>query len=105
MHLSFQIIYPQNGKCVMVDDTCNYISCNIESEVELLYSLLTSYEAEEYFKSIIFWDSKRPITTEVLNSINIKKVACEHNFDVHYNALMEYNNSIRMVPNEYELFA
>lgn len=79
-HLSFQLLSSEQNKCVIVDDTYNYIAC--ETQAEILYALLTSPEAENYLNSIIFWDSKRPITTEILNSINLWKITDKHHFGI-----------------------
>ncbi|GHV84797.1 restriction endonuclease NspV [Spirochaetia bacterium] len=93
-HLSFQLLLPEQNKSIMVDDTCNYIACKTEAEAEIIYALLTSPEAINYLNSIIFWDSKRPITTEILNSINLLKIADKYHFGMQYNALSSYNKSV-----------
>jgi hypothetical protein len=92
--LSFQLLFSEHNKCIMVDDTCNYIACETEAEAEMLYAILTTPEAENYLNSIIFWDSKRPITTEILNSINLWKIADKHHFGIQYNVLSNYNKSV-----------
>ena len=94
-NLNFKMIYPINEKPVMVDDTCNFISCKNESEANILYYLLTDDKTKIFLESIIFWDSKRPITTEILNSIDIKKIASEKYLNEHFSVLMGYNNSIQ----------
>jgi hypothetical protein len=78
----------------MVDDTCNYIACETEAEAEVLYALLTSQESINYLNSIIFWDSKRPITTEILNSIDLRKIANKHYVGKQYSILSNYNKSV-----------
>ena len=90
-HLNFKIIYPIEGKPVLVDDTCNFISCNTEAEALMLYSLLTNEKTETFLNSIIFWDSKRPITTELLNSIDLRRIANENSLQNHYDQLSSYN--------------
>jgi hypothetical protein len=92
-HLNFKIIYPAGEKPVLVDDTCNFISCNTEAEASMLYSLLENEETKNFLNSIIFWDSKRPITTEILNSIDLKKIANEKSLQNHYNILLDYNKT------------
>jgi hypothetical protein len=93
-HISFQMLVPENKKTVMVDDTCNYISCKTEAEANVIYSLLTCNENIRFLNSIIFWDSKRPITTEILNSINLKKMADEHSLKEQYTVLTNTNNLV-----------
>jgi hypothetical protein len=74
-HLAFRILLPRQKKSVMLDDTCNFIACSTEAEANMIYALLTSEETRRFLDAIIFWDSKRPITTELLNSIDLKKIA------------------------------
>jgi hypothetical protein len=95
-NLNFKIVYPFEGKPVLVDDTCNFISCNTEAEASMLYSLLANEKTKNFLNSIIFWDSKRPITTEVLNSIDLRKIANEYSLQNHYNILSRYNTTIHI---------
>ena len=94
-NLNFKILYPIETKPVLVDDTCNFISCNTEAEVSMLYSLLTNEKMVVFLNSIIFWDSKRPVTTEILNSIDLKKIAYEKSLESHYRILSGYNKTAR----------
>jgi hypothetical protein len=88
------MLYPINEKTVMVDDTCNFISCKNESEANVLFSILTDERTNIFLESIIFWDSKRPITTEILNSIDLRKIANEKYLDKQFSVLMSYNKTI-----------
>ncbi|MDR3199352.1 MAG: hypothetical protein LBU34_15900, partial [Planctomycetaceae bacterium] len=55
---------------------------------------LTDEKTKMFLESIIFWDSKRPITTEILNSIDLKKIATEKYLYKHYSALIDYNKTV-----------
>jgi hypothetical protein len=90
------MIFPINGKPVMVDDTCNFVSCKNESEANVLFCLLTDERTHVFLESLIFWDSKRPITTEILNSIDLKKIANEKYLDKHYSVLINKKNLVQM---------
>jgi hypothetical protein len=92
--INFKMLYPVDEKPVMVDDTCNFISCQNESEANMLLSLLTDERTKMFLNSIIFWDSKRPITTEILNLIDLRKIADESYMYQHYSVLMNYNKTI-----------
>jgi hypothetical protein len=92
--INFKIVCPINGKSVMVDDTCNFISCENESEANILFCLLTDERTNIFLESIIFWDSKRPITTEILNLIDLTKIADNKYLDKHYCNLMRNNKTI-----------
>ncbi|MDR3172055.1 MAG: hypothetical protein LBU17_10585 [Treponema sp.] len=86
-HLAFRILLPQQKKSVMLDDTCNFIACSTEAEADMIYALLTSVETRRFLDSIIFWDSKRPVTTELLNSIDLKKIARKQYPELRYESL------------------
>jgi hypothetical protein len=92
--INFKMIHPIDGKPVMVDDTCNFISCKNESEAHIVFSLLTDEKTRLFLESIIFWDSKRPITTEILNSVDLKKIVSENYLHNHYSILTGYNQII-----------
>jgi hypothetical protein len=85
--INFKMLYPIGGKSVMVDDTCNFISCRKKSEAYIVFSLLTDEKTRLFLESIIFWDSKRPITTEILNSVDLKKIADENYLHDQYSIL------------------
>lgn len=64
-----------NGKPILLDDTCNFISFETKEEAEFILSLLNSPLVAEYLNARISWDSKRPVKTEILNSIDLFQVA------------------------------
>ena len=74
-NLYFSIVGPSEGKPVMLDDTCYYVPCKTEGEAVLIAELLNSQPATEFFRSLIFWDSKRPITSSVLQRLNLSSLA------------------------------
>lgn len=91
--INFQLLKPLNNKSVMVDDTCNFISFDTEAEAQLIYGLLTSPEVTTFLNATIFWDSKRPITTEILNSVDLLKVAIQLGLENHYKFLCVGNKT------------
>ena len=73
----FTLIPPYKGKPVFVDDTCYVVGTHDKEEATLLYELYNADITRRFFKSIIFSDSKRPVTADVLNRLDVKKVAEE----------------------------
>lgn len=69
--LSFKVICPYEGKPVMLDDTCCFLSFDSFAESEYVARLLNSSPAQTFLSSRIFWDTKRPITIDLLNSLDI----------------------------------
>lgn len=73
--LDFVKVPPFLGSPVVLDDTCYFFPCQSEEECTMLYELVTSEPAREFWSSIIFWDAKRPITAQLLNSLNLRGLA------------------------------
>lgn len=73
----FTLVPPVGGKPVMVDDTCYSIPCSSENEARLLLSLYSSEVALRFMKSLVFLDSKRPITADVLRRLSLVAVASQ----------------------------
>lgn len=74
-HLSFAIVGPYHGKPAVLDDTCAFFSCGNEAEAHFVCELLCSDLAQSFYAARIFWDAKRPITTGVLNQLNLTALA------------------------------
>jgi hypothetical protein len=75
----FEVVGQQHGKPIMLDDTCYFIPCSSEKEANFLCELLNSDVCQRFLKSLVFFDAKRPVTIDVLNRIDLKKVAAHVN--------------------------
>jgi len=75
--LEFKTIGPMHGKPVVFDDTCYFLACKDQKEAYALAKVLNSPPAKEFYNSLIFWDGKRPLTAEILNSLDVDAVALE----------------------------
>jgi len=73
--LQFVLIGPLDGKSVVFDDTVNFLSFDTEEEALSVYQVLTSKPATEFLESMVFWDEKRPITTQLLRRLSIREIA------------------------------
>ena len=74
-HLSFSVLGPQDGKPVMLDDTCYFVPCATTEEAHWLAECLDSVPARQFFEAYLFWDAKRPITAALLNRLDLQKLA------------------------------
>jgi len=75
--LGFKIVGPVEGKPVMLDDSSYSIPCRSAAEAALIASLFNSQPASEFFEAYIFWDAKRPITSDLLRRLDLSQVARE----------------------------
>jgi len=73
--IKFTAVPPCNGRPVMVDDTCYFIPCQCEEEAGLLLELLSSVAGREFLNALVFVDSKRPITIDVLRRLSFDELA------------------------------
>jgi hypothetical protein len=71
----FVVVPPHHGKPVILDDTCYSIACSCEEECRLIGELLNSETCQKFLRSMVFLDSKRPITVDVLRRISIVALA------------------------------
>ena len=77
--LRFTKIGPIDGQPVLLDDTCYFFPCDSEEECLSLYKLVSSPLALDFWSSLIFWDSKRPITAKLLNLLDLASLAKKMN--------------------------
>lgn len=73
--LEFNVVGSYENKPILLDDTCYFIPCQSKNEAEIICDSLNSNLGREFFESYIFWDAKRPITTEILQRLNIGKLS------------------------------
>lgn len=75
--LKFFVVGPHEDKAVVFDDTVNFIAMENFEESYRLAKLLNSDIANIFYRSFIFWDSKRPITVQLLRSLDIDGLMAE----------------------------
>jgi hypothetical protein len=69
--LEFRLIGQLNDKSVIFDDTVYFIGFDDRESANLVFDLLTSTPAKDFYSSLIFWDEKRPVKSSILNSLNL----------------------------------
>ncbi len=77
-HIDFHCIGPVDQKPVVFDDTCYFLPCKNEDDAKLILQLLNSEAARGLLMSLIFWDAKRPITTQILSALDLGRLAEEY---------------------------
>lgn len=71
----FSLLLPVDGKPVMLDDTCYLLGFNSPGQAAVALGLLNSQPVRNFLEAIVFPDSKRPYTKDVLMRIDLRKVA------------------------------
>ena len=90
-NLKFLLIKPKEGKPVVFDDTCYFLSFNSLNKALLIYALLNHPIINEYYRSFIFWDMKRPITKQILMNLDLRKAINEIGYHPLIETLMSEN--------------
>lgn len=73
--LAFRVVPPFEGKPSVMDDTCYFLACDSEEEAHLVEYMLSSEPAQEFYGSLLFPDSKRPITVDLLRRLDMRALA------------------------------
>jgi len=74
-NLRFGVFGPEEGRPVVFDDTVYSIGFEDKESADVAHRLLMSEDAQEFLQAHIFWTDKRPITTDVLNRLNLGMLA------------------------------
>lgn len=69
--IRFRVVGPHEGKPVLFDDTCYLAPCSSAEQACILAALLNDPGCLSFLNSLIFLDSKRPITKKVLQRLDL----------------------------------
>jgi hypothetical protein len=78
---TFSLVLPIENKPVMLDDTCYFIGFDNIKTALITQIILNSAAVQDFMQSIIFWDSKRAITKDLLRRIDLKNAIKNMDFD------------------------
>ena len=102
----FSLLLPVEGKPVMLDDTCYLLGFDRLGEAAVALGLLNSQPAQDFLKSIVFPDSKRPYTKDVLMRINLQNVASLVSAKSVHDYLSKLEGAhLDFEPEDYEFFS
>ena len=94
-NINFRLISNFHSKPYILDDTCNFIPLMSMPEADLIFMLLSSDIVANFIESLVFWDSKRVITTELLNMIDLNLVAKDLNVQNNFLDLRQKNSFLK----------
>lgn len=73
--LRFMAVGPVDGRPVVCDDTCYFLPCASSTEARALAARLNGPLARDFFSAFVFPDAKRPLTAEILGSLDLGALA------------------------------
>lgn len=91
--LEFHVVGPVEARPVVFDDTCYHLAFETPETATLVAELLNDDGSRELLTSLIFWDAKRPITTDVLHRLDLSKVAARRGSAATFAAAVGAGNS------------
>jgi hypothetical protein len=74
-HPRFVPVGPSEDRPVLFDDTCYFLSFAGEKEARAIAEILNSPHCLDFMESLMFRDSKRPVTVELLQRLNLSAIA------------------------------
>lgn len=93
---AFSLVLPQNGKPVMLDDTCYFLGFENLNFTAFTLILLNSEHTKALLKSITFQEAKRIYTKDILMRIDLYKLALQF-------SMKEIQEEIEKLNEKYEL--
>jgi hypothetical protein len=85
--LAFVPVGPIGNKPVVLDDTSYFFPCETRKQAVLLTAMLNSPTARSFYSAFLFWDSKRPVTAEILRRLDFRRLANELDLAEEFAAL------------------
>jgi hypothetical protein len=73
----FVPVGPVGNRPVLCDDTCYFLPCSSATEARRRADLLNSNRGQEFFSAFVFNEAKRPLTAEILNTLNLDALTAE----------------------------
>lgn len=98
-NINFAKIGQYQNKPIIFDDTCYFLSFDYENQADFILSLLRSKIAQSFINSLVFPDSKRMITINLLKRINLRLISIKLGGENKYNKYFKTENNI-----QYSLF-
>ncbi|KKX56311.1 hypothetical protein X546_05300 [Brevibacillus borstelensis cifa_chp40] len=87
---SFTLVPPIDGKPVMLDDTCYFLSFDDMKAAMFTFAILNGEIVQDFLQSVVFLDEKRPYTKDILMRIDLYK-ATQHTSFEQIKAVLEAN--------------
>jgi hypothetical protein len=69
--IRFRVVGPREGRPVMLDDTCYFVPCDSAEQAAILAAILNENSCLSFVNSLIFLDSKRPLTKKLLQRLDL----------------------------------
>ncbi|MSU57976.1 MAG: SAM-dependent DNA methyltransferase [Pedosphaera sp.] len=99
----FQVVGPFQHKPVFLDDTCYFLPFESRAQAQLIADILNSPPCQRFIRALLFADTKRPITVELLQRLNLNVIAQEAGCEQRWRAMQNTNFRFAPAVPQYEL--
>lgn len=100
----FSVLYSDDNKPVMTDDTSYFICFDSYDMAYIAMLLLNSEKVQRFLMSIAFLDAKRPYTKKVLGRIDFNKIVASLTFDDLIKTELDLGLSCHVTLSMYDAF-
>jgi len=97
---SFSLVLPVKNKPVMLDDTCYFLGFDDIDDAVLTWAILNNRHTQQLLSSIVFLDSKRPFTKDVLMRIDIPSIISDISLRQMQEQISRIEDEIEFIINE-----
>ncbi len=87
----FQVVGPMHGQPMFFDDASYYLPFAREEEARLVSDILNSPLCQRFLAALVFPDSKRPFTVDLLQRLNLAVIADEAGLGPRWQQLQRAN--------------
>jgi len=99
----FQVVGPFQEKPVFLDDTCYFLPFENRTQAQLIADILNSPPCQKFIHALLFNDTKRPITVELLQRLNLNVIAHEAGFEPRWRTMKNANYRFAASVPQYEM--
>ena len=99
----FQVVGPMHGQPVFFDDASYYLPFAREEEARLVADILNSPLCQRFLAALVFPDSKRPFTVDLLQRLNLAAIADEAGLGSRWQQLQRSNYAASAEAPQFEL--
>jgi hypothetical protein len=96
----FRLVLPLNGQPVVLDDTCYLLAFDDLAEAVTVWALLMTKECQDLIESLVFWDSKRPLTKKLLARLDLFRLPVDPQGVITAGAEMAASAGLSVTPEE-----
>lgn len=101
----FRVVGPFNGKPVFFDDASYLLPFQTEREASIVAAILNSVACQAFLDAILFTDSKRPLTVDLLQRLNLQAIATAAGLEDDWLKLerVSYSTALRAQQTEFAM--